>query len=236
MKHMIRQFSLAVLIGLCSAVSMADVATVSKNIKQQHPQLKLDNIQATEMKGIYSASMDGQVVYLNDDAQHILAGSMIRLKDQHNLTKDLLIQQNSVDWKKLPLQDAIKSVRGTGKRQIAIFSDPNCPYCKQFEVELKKLDNITIYTFILPLKAQSVAPSKQVYCEKNPALAWENLITKAQLPTSQTSCANPVERNMALAHRLGVNGTPAIIFSNGFKVMGAYPAAQIEQIFKEFGL
>ena len=236
MKHMIRQLSLAVLIGLCSAVSMADVATVSKNIKQQHPQLKLDNIQATEMKGIYSASMDGQVVYLNEDAQHILAGSMIRLKDQHNLTKDLLIQQNSVDWKKLPLQDAIKSVRGTGKRQIAIFSDPNCPYCKQLEAELKKLDNITIYTFILPLKAQSVAPSKQVYCEKNPALAWENLITKAQLPKSQTSCANPVERNMALAHRLGVNGTPAIIFSNGFKVMGAYPAAQIEQIFKEFGL
>ncbi|WP_373683485.1 DsbC family protein [Acinetobacter sp. YH1901147] len=215
---------------------MADVATVSKNVKQQHPQLKLDNIQATEMKGIYSASMDGQVVYLNEDAQHILAGSMIRLKDQHNLTKDLLIQQNSVDWKKLPLQDAIKSVRGTGKRQIAIFSDPNCPYCKQLEAELKKLDNITIYTFILPLKAQSVAPSKQVYCEKNPALAWENLITKAQLPTSQSSCANPVERNIVLAHRLGVNGTPAIIFLNGFKVMGAYPAAQIEQIFKEFGL
>ncbi|WP_429745854.1 DsbC family protein [Acinetobacter towneri] len=215
---------------------MADVATVSKNVKQQHPQLKLDNIQATEMKGIYSASMDGQVVYLNEDTQHILAGSMIRLKDQHNLTKDLLIQQNSVDWKKLPLQDAIKSVRGKGKRQIAIFSDPNCPYCKQLEAELKKLDNITIYTFILPLKAQSVAPSKQVYCEKNPALAWENLITKAQLPTSQSSCANPVERNIVLAHRLGVNGTPAIIFSNGFKVMGAYPAAQIEQIFKEFGL
>ena len=236
MKHMIRQLSLAVFMGLCSAVSMADVATVSKNVKQQHPQLKLDNIQATEMKGIYSASMDGQVVYLNEDAQHILAGSMIRLKDQHNLTKDLLIQQNSVDWKKLPLQDAIKSVRGKGKRQIAIFSDPNCQYCKQLEAELKKLDNITIYTFILPLKAQSVAPSKQVYCEKNPALAWENLITKAQLPKSQTSCANPVERNMALAHRLGVNGTPAIIFSNGFKVMGAYPAAQIEQIFKEFGL
>ena len=233
---MIKQFSLAALMGLCSAVSMADVATVSKNVKQQHPQLKLDNIQATEMKGIYSASMDGQVVYLNEDAQHILAGSMIRLKDQHNLTKDLLIQQNSVDWKKLPLQDAIKSVRGTGKRQIAIFSDPNCPYCKQLEAELKKLDNITIYTFILPLKAQSVAPSKQVYCEKNPALAWENLITKAQLPTSQSSCANPVERNIVLAHRLGVNGTPAIIFSNGFKVMGAYPAAQIEQIFKEFGL
>ena len=233
---MIKQLSLAALIGVCSTFSMADVASVTKNLKQQHPHLKLENIQATEMKGTYSAAMDGQVVYLNEDAQHILAGSMIRLKDQHNLTKDLLIQQNNVDWKKLPLQDALKSVRGTGKRQIAIFSDPNCPYCKQLEAELKKLNNITVYTFILPLKAQSVTPSKQVFCEKNPAQAWENLISKAQLPSSKSSCANPIERNLALAKSLAVQGTPAIIFSNGFKVMGAYPAAQIEQIFKEFGL
>ena len=215
---------------------MADVATVTKHLKQQHPQLKLENIQATEMRGIYSATLDGQVVYLNEDAQHILAGSMIRLKDQHNLTKDLLIQQNSVDWKKLPLQDALKSVRGTGKRQIAIFSDPNCPYCKQLEAELKKLNHITVYTFVLPLKAQSVTPSKQIFCEKNPVQAWENLIGKAQQPNSKSSCANPIERNLSLAKSLGVQGTPAIIFSNGFKVMGAYPAAQIEQIFKEFGL
>ena len=233
---MIKKTLAFALVSFISSLSLANVDTVKSNLSKQHPKLNIENIQSTDMKGIYSGSMDGQVVYLNEDAQHILAGSMIRLKDQHNLTKDLLIEQNSVDWKKLPLQDAIKSVRGTGKRQIAIFSDPNCPYCKQLEAELKKLNNITIYTFILPLKTQSVAPSKQVYCEKNPALAWENLITKAQLPTSQTSCANPVERNVALAHRLGINGTPAIIFSNGFKVMGAYPATQIEQIIKEFGL
>lgn len=232
---MIKQLSLAALMGLCSAVSMADVATVSKNVKQQHPQLKLDNIQATEMKGIYSASMDGQVVYLNEDAQHILAGSMIRLKDQHNLTKDLLIQQNSVDWKKLPLQDAIKSVRGTGKRQIAIFSDPNCPYCKQLEVELNKLNDVTIYTFILPLKPQSVAPSKQVFCEKDPAYAWTNLISKGVQPTSSKTCANPIERNIQLARTLGLNGTPAIIFADGAKMLGAYPATEIEARLKQIG-
>ena len=233
---MIKKTLVCALVSFISTLTLANVDTVKTNLSKQHPKLNIENIQTTEMKGIYSGSMDGQVVYLGEDAQHILVGSMFRLSDQKNLTKDLILKQNSVDWKKLPLQDAVKTVRGNGKRQIAIFSDPNCPYCKQLEAELKKLDNITIYTFILPLKARSVAPSKQVYCEKNPTLAWENLITKAQLPTSQSSCANPVERNIVLAHRLGVNGTPAIIFSNGFKVMGAYPAAQIEQIFKEFGL
>ena len=233
---MLKQFiALSLSLAFCTA-GFASVETVKAKLAQQYPNVKINNLQTTEMQGLYSGTLDNQIVYVNEDAQHLFIGSMIRLKDQHNLTKDLAVKENTIDFKALPLNDAVKTVRGNGKRQLAIFSDPNCPYCKQLEAELKKLDNITIYTFILPLKAQSVAPSKQVYCEKNPALAWENLITKAQLPTSQTSCANPVERNMALAHRLGVNGTPAIIFSNGFKVMGAYPAAQIEQIFKEFGL
>ncbi|WP_075168116.1 DsbC family protein [Acinetobacter indicus] len=228
-------FLLAAL-AMSSTLALANVDTVKANLKQQHPNLDIQNIQATEMRGIYSGSMQGQVVYLNEDAKHILAGSMIRLSDQQNLTKALLVQQNSIDWKKLPLQDALKTVRGTGKRQLAIFSDPNCPYCKQLEVELKKLNDVTIYTFILPLKAQSVRPSQQVYCEANPAQAWENLITKGLSPRASQPCANPIQRNLKLAQSLGLNGTPVIIFSNGFKVMGAYPAAQIEQIFKEFGL
>lgn len=228
-------FLLAAL-AMSSTLALANVDTVKANLKQQHPNLDIQNIQATEMRGIYSGSMQGQVVYLNEDAKHILAGSMIRLSDQQNLTKALLVQQNSIDWKKLPLQDALKTVRGTGKRQLAIFSDPNCPYCKQLEVELKKLNDVTIYTFILPLKAQSVGPSQQVYCEANPAQTWEDLIAKGLSPRTSQSCANPIQRNLKLAQSLGLNGTPAIIFSNGFKVMGAYPAAQIEQIFKEFGL
>lgn len=228
-------FLLAAL-AMSSTLALANVDTVKANLKQQHPNLDIQNIQATEMRGIYSGSMQGQVVYLNEDAKHIMAGSMIRLSDQQNLTKALLVQQNSIDWKKLPLQDALKTVRGTGKRQLAIFSDPNCPYCKQLEVELKKLNDVTIYTFILPLKAQSVRPSQQVYCEANPAQAWEDLIAKGLSPRTSQSCVNPIQRNLKLAQSLGLNGTPAIIFSNGFKVMGAYPAAQIEQIFKEFGL
>ncbi len=228
-------FLLAAL-AMSSTPALANVDTVKANLKQQHPNLDIQNIQATEMRGIYSGSMQGQVVYLNEDAKHILAGSMIRLSDQQNLTKALLVQQNSIDWKKLPLQDALKTVRGTGKRQLVIFSDPNCPYCKQLEVELKKLNDVTIYTFILPLKAQSVRPSQQVYCEANPAQAWEDLIAKSLSPRASQPCANPIQRNLKLAKSLGLNGTPAIIFSNGFKVMGAYPAAQIEQIFKEFGL
>ncbi len=222
--------------SLMSTFTLANVDTVQSNLSKQYPKLNIENIQATEMKGIYSGSMDGQVVYLGGDAQYILVGSMFRLSDQKNLTKDLILKQNSIDWKKLPLQDALKTVRGHGKRQIAIFSDPNCPYCKQLETELSKLKDVTIYTFIYPIKTQSVAVSKQVFCEKDPALAWSNLITKGIQPSTNKSCANPVERNLSLGKTLGLTGTPAIIFSNGFKVMGAYPAQEIEKIWTELGL
>ncbi|NNG75247.1 DsbC family protein [Acinetobacter sp. ANC 4277] len=233
---MIKKTLAFALVSFISTLSLANVDTVKSNLTKQHPKLNIENIQITDMKGIYSGSMDGQVVYVGEDAQHILVGSMYRLSDQKNLTKDLVLKQNSIDWKKLPLQDAVKSVRGNGKRQIAIFSDPNCPYCKQLETELSKLNDVTIYTFIYPIKNQSIAVSKQVFCEKAPALAWSNLISKGIQPSSKKACANPVERNLSLGKSLGLNGTPAIIFSNGFKVMGSHPAQEIEKMWKELGL
>lgn len=233
---MIKKTWLFALVSVISSLSWADVNTVKTNLNQLHPKLKIENIQTTEMKGIYSGLMDNQVVYMGEDAQHILIGSMFRLSDQKNITKDLVLKQNSIDWKKLPLQDAVKTVRGNGKRHIAVFSDPNCPYCKQLETELNKLNNVTIYTFIYPIKTQSVAISKQIFCESDPALAWSNLIGKGIQPRSTKACANPVERNLNLGKSLGLNGTPTIIFSNGFKAMGAYPALEIEKIWKELGL
>ena len=233
---MIKKTLAFALVSFISSLTLANVDTVKTNLSKQHPNLKIENIQATEMKGIYSGSMDGQVVYVGEDTQHILIGSMFRLSDQKNLTKDLMLKQNSIDWKKLPLQDAVKTVRGNGKRQIAVFSDPNCPYCKQLETELTKLNDVTIYTFIYPIKTQSIAVSKQVFCEKDPALAWSNLIAKGIQPSSKKTCANPIERNLSLGKSLALNGTPAIIFSNGFKVMGAYPAQEIEKMWQELGL
>lgn len=222
--------------ALLSTMTFANVNTVKANLAKNSPNVNIQNIQNTEMKGIYSGSLNGQIVYLNEDAQHIVAGSMIRLKDQTNLTKDLLVKQNSIEWKNLPLKDAIKIVKGNGKRQIAVFTDPNCPYCKQLEDELKKLNDVTIYVFVFAIKPQSIEPSKKIYCEKNPAQAWDDLINKGIQPSTNKTCANPVESNIKLGQGLGITGTPTIIFSNGLKVSGAYPAEQIDQIFKEFGL
>ena len=233
---MLKSF-LAVILSLgISNVSFASVDTVKVKLTQQYPNVKINNLKATEMQGLYSGTMDNQIVYVNEDAQHIFVGSMIRLKDQHNLTKDLVLEKNNIDFKALPLNDAVKTVRGNGKRQLAIFSDPNCPYCKTLEGNLAQLTDVTIYTFIYPIKTQSIIPSKKVWCSANKEYAWKNLIQKGIQPTAAANCETPIERNLLLGQRLGLNGTPAIIFSNGSKVMGAYPADKIEQIWKQLGM
>lgn len=224
------------LLSLVTTMSYANVEQVKQQMATQYPDLEVKNIQSTEMTGLYSATIEDQIVFLTADGQYLLAGNAIRLKDQHSLTKELSLKHNRIDWKDLPLNDAIKTVHGNGQHKLAIFSDPNCPYCKQLEAELKKLNDVTIYTFILPFKPQSVAPSKQVFCESNPVTAWDNLIVRGVTPKTSKACANPIERNLALAKKLGVNGTPAVIFSNGSKVAGALPASEIEKIWQSQGL
>lgn len=232
---MLKKIGIFSLLGCVSAFSFANVETLKSNLSKQYPNIQVTNIQPTEMSGLYSANLDNQIIYLDENAEHMFIGSMVRLKDQKNLTKDLVLKQNSIDWKQLPFKDAIKTVKGNGKRQLAIFSDPNCPYCKKLEAELDKLNDVTIYTFIYPLKTQSIAVSKQVWCEANPAYAWKNLLQKNVQPKAKT-CANPIDRNLELGRKLGVQGTPTLIFGNGLKMVGGRSAEEIQMIWKELEL
>lgn len=231
-----KKIILTACLSVIATFSYANIENLQQHVDHQYPQLAIKNIQPTEMQGLYSASVEDQLVFLTADGEHLLLGNAIRLKDQRNITKELSLQQNKLNWKELPLKDAIKEVRGTGKREIAIFSDPNCPYCKKLEDELNKLNDVTIYTFILPLKIESIVPSKQVFCEAKPLVAWKNLISHDIQAKTKKACNNPIQRNIDLAKKLGLNGTPAIIFSNGSKVMGAHPATEIEKIWTILGL
>ena len=232
---MFKKVGIFSILSCISALSFANVETVKSNLNQNYPNIQVTNIQKTEMAGLYSANLDKQIIYLDENAQYMFVGSMVRMKDQKNLTKDLVLKQNSIDWKKLPFKDAIKTVKGNGKRELAIFSDPNCPYCKKLETELDKLNDVTIYTFIYPLKPQSIAVSKQIWCDANQAYAWKNLLEKNIQPKAKT-CANPIERNLELGRKLGVTGTPTLIFSNGLKMVGGRSAEDIQAILKELGL
>lgn len=178
------------------------------------------------------AKLGTDLVILDKNQQFVMAGEVVRLTDRMAMSDELLLEVNKVDWASLPLQQAIKQVKGNGQHKIAVFSDPNCPYCKHLEQTLATLNNVTIYTFLYPVKSNSMKTSEAIWCAKNPAQAWQDLMLKNRQPEAK-KCTNPLQKNLQLGNQVGAYGTPTMIFENGYVLMGAMPKTQIEQILQQ---
>ena len=166
-------------------------------------------------------------------------GSLFDLKTKVNLTEQRQLELNVVDFSTLPLDKAIKKVKGSGARKLAIFTDPDCPYCKRLEGDLAKVDDVTLYIFLLPLQQlHPDAPRKAraVWCAPEPAKAWDALMTGGkEPPPAPGDCKDPIADIAKLAEDYGINGTPALIFESGKLVPGAIGAKDIEEMLKPAG-
>lgn len=179
--------------------------------------------------------MGKNAAYTDATGRYFIFGHLYDMKTQRDLTAERLEKQQRIDFAQLPLGDAIKTVRGKGDRVLVVFSDPDCPYCKRLESELEKLDNVTLYTFPYPLEGlHPEATSKAVaaWCAPDRARAWADLMKTGKVPASK-KCDNPIERNVQLAQRLGINGTPTILAADGRMLPGAASSEHIEQWLSE---
>jgi thiol:disulfide interchange protein DsbC len=216
---------------LATACSAGD-ADIQSNIEARFPGAKVKSISASPIAGLSEVVMDdNQIVYADAKADFIVIGEILDAKTRKSLTREKQDELNKVNFGDLPLNNAVKIVKGDGSRKIAVFSDPDCPYCKKLEKELVKLDNITIYTFMYPLPMHADAPRKSrlVWCSKDPGKAWTDLMLNDKVPEGKGDCANPVEANLDLGQKLGVQGTPAIFLANGKRLPGYAPAAELEK-------
>jgi thiol:disulfide interchange protein DsbC len=201
--------------------------------KQLGERAKVDAVRTTPVAGLYEVTIGSDIVYTDASARYLIQGEVVDLKTGTNLTEQRSNDLNRIRWADLPLNDAIKVVRGKGTRQVAVFADPNCGFCKRLEKGFQQLDNVTIYTFLVPmLSADSLTKSQQIWCSSDKVKAWSDWMINNQAPTGKTDCGNPLERNTALARKLGVTGTPAMFFTDGTRVNGAVPIAQIEKKLK----
>lgn len=216
-----------------SACAQASESVIRNALTKQFPAAQISSIKKTPYSGLFEVYLDGQLVYVDAKAQYIFAGDVIDLKNRSNLTQARLNQLQAVKWDTLPLGNALKTVKGKGSRKLAVFSDVDCPYCRKFEAELAKVDDITVYTFLYPIEGlhpKAVQTSKQIWCAPDRHKAWEDYITTGSVPKNDGSCANPVDATIALGSQLKVSGTPTLIFANGQRVPGMVPAAQLERL------
>ncbi len=199
------------------------------------PGTKVDSVVKTPYMGLYEARIGAELIYTDAKVDYLFAGSVLDAKTMDNLTEERVNQLSAIKWEELPLQNAIKQVNGTGKRQIAYFADPNCGYCKRFEQQaLAQLKDTTIHIFVYPiLSPDSTVKAKSIMCSKDKLKTWNDWMIKGQAPTASGNCENPIEANQALGQRINVRATPTVFLMNGQKVPGAIPLAQLEKLVAE---
>ena len=218
-----------------SQAAWAQEDVIRKNLPARLPQFKqIDEVRKSEIGGLYEVRVDGSEIYYTDaKADFLIEGSLIDTRSKRNLTEERVEKLTAVKFDSLPLKDAFIVVRGNGERKLAVFEDPNCGYCKRFERDLQKVDNVTIYMFLYPiLGADSVEKSKAIWCAKDRVAAWLDWMLRDQSATSAAAgCdATALSRNIELGRKHKINGTPTLLFTNGSRVPGAVDAKKVEQM------
>jgi len=180
---------------------------------------------------LYEVYADGQILYTDEKLTALFAGTLIDGKTMKNVTAERMQKLAAIKFSDLPLELAVKQVRGDGKRLLATFEDPNCGYCKKLARDTAKLDNVTIYTFLYPiLSPDSLDKSNQVWCASDKAKAWNDWMQDGKALSGKSDCdTSAVQKTVELGHRLSISGTPTLFFADGERIPGAVPVAQIEK-------
>ena len=187
--------------------------------------------------GLFEAVVDGEILYVDERVNYVLAGNAFDLRTKENLTAARKEDVTRVDFKSLPLQMAVKTVRGNGTRVLAVFEDPNCPYCRRFEKDIATLDNTTIYTFLYPILSRDVSAaddsypkSRSIWCAPDRTAAWSQVMLEGRhLAPAADSCKHPLDDILALGQKLHITGTPTLLFTDGRRAPGAIPLDEVEK-------
>jgi len=214
--------------------ALADEAQIRRAVEAKLSGVKVEGVQPTPVPGIFEVrfqSEDGlQIVYSDAQGGFLFTGNLIDAKSGRDLTEERLQKLTAIEFSSLPLELAIKIQRGNGKRVLAMFTDPYCPYCRKLEQALMQVDDITVYVFMFPvIRPDAADHSRAVWCSKDRARAWLDLAAsdKPKVPAASASGANPVDKVLELGRSLRVRSTPTLYFANGERTEGGIPIGQL---------
>ena len=225
----------AAVLMLSAACALAETAQEANVRKLIAPRLgdnaKVDSVTKTPYGGLFEVRTGSDIIYTDEKAKYLFVGRVLDAQTYQDYTKERVDEISKIKFSDLPLDIALKSVKGNGKRVIAVFEDPNCGYCKRFRQSLQEIDNLTVYTFMYNILSEdSAVKSKNIWCATDRAKAWDDWMLNGKVPaTAAAACTtNPNERVLALGQKLRISGTPAIFFTDGSRVPGAIDAKALE--------
>jgi thiol:disulfide interchange protein DsbC len=228
--------AIALALALASLGAFAQEATIRKNLTERLPKLPpIDEISKTPMEGLYEVRVNqSEIFYTDAQGNFLIQGNLIDVRAQEDLTEKRQAKLTEIDFKDLPIKDAFTIVRGNGKRKVAVFEDPNCGYCKRFERDLTKIDNVTVHVFLYPILSQdSVDKSRNIWCAKDKGKTFLDWMVKDVTPAAANCDTAALARNLEFGKKNRITGTPTLIFANGTRVPGAIGADRVEKLLAE---
>jgi len=236
MTFKLKTLGLAGILWATLGLAVAQEAVIRKNLVERLPNLPpIDEVSKTPMNGLFEVRLNGTDIYYTDaEGNFLLMGNLIDTRARRNLTEERVEKLTAVSFDALPLKDAFVIVRGNGQRKMAVFEDPNCGYCKRFERDLQKVNNVTVYMFLYPiLGPSSTERSRNIWCSKDKGQAWLDWMVRDQLPTAASCDTAALSRNVEFGKKHKITGTPTLIFADGSRVPGAVPAQTVEKYLAE---
>ena len=227
-----------VLVGLLVwASAQANEAQIRKALEPKLSGAKIEGVQPAPISGLWEVRVRTdrglRILYTDPSATYVIDGSIHDLRTNRDLTEERLRKLNAIKFDSLPLDLAVKVQRGNGKRVLAMFSDPYCPACRNFERVLAQMDDITIYVFMYPvIRPENADHSRAVWCSPDRAKAWLDLAAapRPKVPDAPSSCTNPVDRLLEVGQKLGVNSTPTLFFANGERMAGGLRPEDLKEM------
>lgn len=223
----------ALSLAFIAGAQAADEQSVRDNL-MKNTGLQADSVAPSPIPGIWEVFIRDRLFYVDAGVDHVFSGSILETKTQKNLTQETLRKYARDNWSKWPLQDAVKQVFGSGARQVVVFSDANCGFCRQMEPVYEAVGDLTVYTFIAPM-IRGRTNNEEIVCSKDPAKAWHDWMRNGVRPAAApVGCDSSVlDRNLSLAGRYNVTGAPTFFFPTGDRYTGAVSAEQFSELLTE---
>ena len=220
---------------LLPSLGLADDAAIKRALEPKLGGARIEGIQAAPIAGLFEVRFRGSdgmhIVYTDAQGNYVMQGNIFELSSGRDLTEERMRKLSAIKFESLPFDQAVKIQRGSGRRVLAMFSDPHCPACKQFEQNLQQIDDVTIYVFMYPvIRPELVAHSKSVWCSPDRATAWLDLALRGKTPTAEAKCDTPLDKILLLGRSLGVNATPTLYLANGERISGGLAAADLREM------
>jgi thiol:disulfide interchange protein DsbC len=226
-----RSIVLSLLLFFAFSPAFADEAAIKKTLQPIFPGEKIESVKKTPYLGLYEVVVGSELFYTDEKGTYLFFGHVVDPQTRQSLTSERLQQikdARRISPASLPLESAIKAVKGNGKRKLVVFSDPNCPYCKRLEKELANISDVTIYTLLYPVLNGSLPTATAIWCSPDRLKAWDDFMLRGVAPTGK-NCETPIETLLEAGKKNGINGTPTLIFADGSVAPGMIPADTIEK-------